>query len=60
MKNVKSLASQEVLHLFLVFAVSLKEAKKTFLTPVWMTLINCSSLIIYLGLKEAVCKILNS
>ena len=45
-QNFKFLASQEVLRLLLVFDVSLKEAKMTFLIPARMNLINLSSLII--------------
>ena len=39
MQNFKFQASQEVLHLLQVFAVSLKEARRTFLTPERMTLL---------------------
>ena len=46
MQNFKFVASQEVRHLLRVFAVSLKEAKSTFLIPKDE-----------FGLKEAVCKI---
>ena len=44
--NFKFQASQEVLLLLQVFAVSFKESKGTFLTPAKMTLMNFSSLII--------------
>ena len=51
----------KILHLLQIFVVSLKEAKRTFLTPERTTLKKKkSSLIIKLGLKEAVCKISNS
>ena len=46
MQNFKFLASQEVLHLLQVLAVSFKEAKRTVLTPERMTLKDKSSLII--------------
>ena len=49
----KFLASQKVLYLLTVFDASLKEAKTTFLIPTRMTLINLSSLIIQLDLKQA-------
>ena len=60
MQNFKFLASQEVLHLLQVLDVSFKEAKRTVLTPERMTMKDKSSLIILLGLKEAVCKISNT
>ena len=59
-QNFKFLASQEVLRLLLVFDVSLKEAKMTFLISARMNLINFSSLIIQLCIKEAVHQISNS
>ena len=46
MQNFKFLASQEVLHLLQVLAVSFKEAKRTVLTPERMTMKDKSSLII--------------
>ena len=60
MQNFKCLACQEVPRLLQVFDASLKEAKGTFPTPERMTLIYFSSLMIYLCLKEAGCKISNS
>ena len=58
--NFKFLASQEVLFLLQVFAVSLKEAKGTFLTPAKMIATFCSSLIIKLCIKQPVYQISNS
>ena len=55
MKYFKLLASQEVLHLLQIFAVSLKEAKMTFLIPERITFLSSS-----LGFKDAVYKILSS
>ena len=52
MKYFKLLASQEVLQ---IFAVSLKEAKMTFLIPERITFLSSS-----LGFKDAVYKILSS
>ena len=42
MQNFKFLARQEVLNLLQVFAVSLKEAKMTFLIPERITLLSSS------------------
>ena len=56
-QNLKFLACQEVARLLHVFDASLKEAKGMFLTPARITLKYFSSLMIYLCLKEATCKI---